>query len=1385
MAILRALTFYALLLLQGGGVYGSLPVGRQVSVQSYDSSTSTSVPSAYPAPSPTYGTLTPPGGYTTTSSSEGYSGPGSPTTSSSVACATDKCSSTGFNSSYVLSTSTSDGGANSTTLTDSLSSSPSSSEGGTVATGTLSGGSSSVVTSVLSTVTTQGTSTNDVSSSSAVSTESNGQPSTTAVSSSATTSNLPTSASSNGQPSATAVSSSATTSNLPTSASSNGQPSTSILSSSGTSEALTSISLSNGQPSTTVPSTSGGSGNITSSSVPNTQPSTTALSLSELSGTLTWSSVGSRQSSLTLNPSIPGNSTVPSPTIFLTTSGPSGSSSQVSASSNGASETTSVISTSISTDTMSTASSSGMGSSTVVNGTSTSTSGPGNASEPTSLSATVSSGTSAGSTSTSFASTSSGPNQTASQTSAGSASSSLGSTSQSGIQTLPGFVSTSSSNEQTSLSSSQGASSSQQSASFSQGSLSPTPTPGESTTSQNTAPSATSSPTMVAPGSIGTTSHAPTTTVLGSVTSSNLSLTTSNGPTPTQTGLKKEIENDMDEVDHIIIIIGAWIKTPIPNPRDIIPVIDSILPKMDSLKSKLPQAPENDPECENGSVRLHKRFPPFNILGNTVKNAVQAVAKIGVTVGRLRAQLTKGVIDGIVQDLTDLGTLKDAMKKYDPMNDPCNTKSASSTVTFTSSPFSSCSAQTVSNCNVVCTATVTTTPLVGTKRQANDLCTTNCGPPIVTCGASTTTSTSVTTTTTTSQALCDNRCCKRYPSRTPPPVPTARPTSVASHGVSKRTLPNKNYPPFDGTVFGFVRDMCNDWSILSEIVTVWSLPFPTCSGASPVLRCDYPSYTSAVYSHSCIPTVRSFTQYNNKYNSQFLPYAYGSLALTEMISADPSIVPTTSFRARFTAGPFNVCFPGLYGCTMVIVVSRKYMWMAHFIENRSVYHPDRWENDIFRPLEWGGGGSDIPQNEGLRYLYEHTDVFAPNTYPKAFIVSPLKRKEEGEPQPNEYAYPNVVSQIQATLNRVLPVATVVQAPYCANCAQFWSFENDPPPPRRFVDEDHPFRTPFGKVLVTFDFNKYYTPKGCLPYAGYEFRVGEVENPFGVDEWAAFENQIPNDWNRKRQGASACSLPSSVTSTLSTSVSPSQSRSSASSGTGSTATTTASSAGSTSSGSNTTSKTSSAGSTSSATPSSTSSAGTTSSTSTSTTSTSATSTVPFSPPLPTIKVGKCGDEDCDCCLDYTSECQRLWCPLLGKTGDDCYTYCFSKQCFSNNAPSECHQNERCHRPTCPDKEGDPEKPVRHPGPITPKPCRGSTDCGCCQDFLDQCYNNWIPENFDKDRAYTFCFSEMCFNPASAEQCHPSPLAGECFFKWDCPNKKGETPKLGLPPRRRLA
>jgi hypothetical protein len=56
-----------------------------------------------------------------------------------------------------------------------------------------------------------------------------------------------------------------------------------------------------------------------------------------------------------------------------------------------------------------------------------------------------------------------------------------------------------------------------------------------------------------------------------------------------------------------------------------------------------------------------------------------------------------------------------------------------------------------------------------------------------------------------------------------------------------------------------------------------SLSCLTCNRASPSVRCDYSSYTSAVYSHSCISTVCSFTKYNLSSILQFSAHAHCSL----------------------------------------------------------------------------------------------------------------------------------------------------------------------------------------------------------------------------------------------------------------------------------------------------------------------------------------------------------------------------------------------------------------------------------------------------------------------------------------------------------------------------
>lgn len=722
---------------------------------------------------------------------------------------------------------------------------------------------------------------------------------------------------------------------------------------------------------------------------------------------------------------------------------------------------------------------------------------------------------------------------------------------------------------------------------------------------------------------------------------------------PTIVGLKKDIDDDSDDTNALIILIGGWIKLPKPNLPDILPDLDGLFSRWTKLKPKLPQPPQDEPECEH----LRKRFWPFNIISDTVKNPVQAVEKIGLSLGSIRAQLTKGVIDGVADELVNLNALNDAMKKYDPSKDPCNKEStklsseSAVTTSHSSSPSSSsssssCSARTVSNCNVVCTTTRSIKPTGGNTKRAVDECSTSCGPPTVTCGASATTDTSTVTSTIVVPNYCDNKCCKKLPDHTPKPLPTQN-AGTTPRGLHKRVLPQKDREPWNGNMFNFRRDMCSAHSLVEE-----------------------------------------------------------------MESKDPDKRPTTGAQYVLGPNPMNVCFPGLYGCTMVVVLSRYYLWMAHFIEVRSAMKPENWDEHVFKPIEFGEHGSNIPADQSLAELGKAGGAFAPETNPVAIIIGPFKRRTDlATQQSTDLLYPEFSAKIEETILRAMPHARIQYAPYAANAAQFWGFDNVSNEEKAtFVDENYPYKTPYGKVLVTYDTNKYGAKKGdgCKTVPGWEIWVEDATFSRAYDEWPALPLQVPDGWQNHKAGVIKqcfahchCSFqPARPITVIATA-------------------------------------------------------------------------------LPSITPTQCGDKDCDCCGNYKDNCKRLWCPVLGKSGDDCEDYCFSEQCHGD-VPSECKLNGRCHRPTCPEKKGGKPKRISKGFPIVAEKCTSATDCGCCKDWFDQCLNGWIPDGYSPTKAYVFCLSEMCYSDQAPSQCRKNP--GGCLkYKATCPDKKGDRPKGPVPTR----
>jgi hypothetical protein len=90
-----------------------------------------------------------------------------------------------------------------------------------------------------------------------------------------------------------------------------------------------------------------------------------------------------------------------------------------------------------------------------------------------------------------------------------------------------------------------------------------------------------------------------------------------------------------------------------------------------------------------------------------------------------------------------------------------------------------------------------------------------------------------------------------------------------------------------------------------------SVSFLMCKRASPSVRCDYQFCTSAVYSHSCISTVRSFTQYNLSSILQFFLHMRCSHTATiyhapQGCNIRPVVLQFTAFLS------FTSCLPVLH-----------------------------------------------------------------------------------------------------------------------------------------------------------------------------------------------------------------------------------------------------------------------------------------------------------------------------------------------------------------------------------------------------------------------------------------------------------------------------------------
>jgi hypothetical protein len=228
---------------------------------------------------------------------------------------------------------------------------------------------------------------------------------------------------------------------------------------------------------------------------------------------------------------------------------------------------------------------------------------------------------------------------------------------------------------------------------------------------------------------------------------------------------------------------------------------DNILPKAVNMLGKFPKPPDGVEPCNGRRLRSEPgHIIPRGLFGGLFKTAFSLLSCVFETTNKVEDEVIKGTTDTVdtVKKLQD--TLKPMIDALNEVEEKIPSGSASEQPSSTetkSSSSSSCTPQTVSNCNVHCTAIATTTMGGPQKRDEKDGCSTACEAPITKCGTTGVTSVStVTSTTTASQYVCEHSSCAACDTndRAPLDDPILAGYSTASNGVLYQPAPTVSEP---------------------------------------------------------------------------------------------------------------------------------------------------------------------------------------------------------------------------------------------------------------------------------------------------------------------------------------------------------------------------------------------------------------------------------------------------------------------------------------------------------------------------------------------------------------------------------------------------------------
>ena len=214
---------------------------------------------------------------------------------------------------------------------------------------------------------------------------------------------------------------------------------------------------------------------------------------------------------------------------------------------------------------------------------------------------------------------------------------------------------------------------------------------------------------------------------------------------------------------------------------------------------------------------------------------------------------------------------------------------------------------------------------------------------------------------------------------------------------------------------------------------------------------------------------------------------------------------TSGFTFKLQNQPDAWALQGLWGCTSVIVMSRKRIFMSHIWQHPSMDKTDaEFMDQVFGPLENGNAACPgLKQYAGAGGDFENAD----ENHVRAFIVTPCSYDPPYDiPDPNDLLFPDRVRQLGLLLGLILGRVPEPVIPYIIEAS---------------VARNRNWKWAQGKILIRYDpfatLGRIEGHDELSQMASTELWVEAGQKARYIDVWYPFQNQI---WDELAQ---MCSL----------------------------------------------------------------------------------------------------------------------------------------------------------------------------------------------------------------------------------------------------------------------